>query len=437
MTRRRKWISAILFIPGSLLLAVIVAVAIIGRDEARPDDSDMLVQRLDIPDDQNGYTYILDAEDVLYYRGTKAWTESGFHPDSPDVIRDDADEQAAKDAKKVTDALDAMEDGKEWDTALAAEITEHNVKTVELFNKAMACPQFQAPKPVTNFPPVFDDLTLAQMLAFRTMALAKEGQDEAALRQAVDIVRFGHAVSQSKGVLIDYLVGVTVKGIGLGATRRVLKTTTLPPDRLKALADRLGRYADDSEGFADALRAEYEMDMTTINNTIREKNDPSIGPWRNFTGLGGIVWKPNETRRLFIESLHSGIEAVRVPYNENHWDPMLKSENKGLVRNLLTGNVVGHLLQAIMIPACRGILEQECRAKTEVAITQTLIAMKAFGDGYLYKSPVAACRRRSMNSCRSSCPPCRWTVSTASPSATRPPRRWYTPSARTAWTRAA
>ncbi len=240
MTRRKKaWLIAVGAAVVLLVVAVLTTLHILGRDEPAPDDSDLILVRPDVPDAENGLTYLAQAEAVLYWPGTKAWNEAGLHPVAPqDAPSDDPQARAAAD---ISDKIDAMRAGKQWDAALAAEILDRNAASIELFRKAMACPHFQRPKP-TRFEMVLPlPYDLVRVLTLRARGLAQEGKDEAALEQAIEIVQLGQALGRAKGSLLSYLVGLRVKEMGLEATRSLLKTTTVPPDRLKALADRLAR----------------------------------------------------------------------------------------------------------------------------------------------------------------------------------------------------
>ena len=44
--------------------------------KAPPDDSDLIVKRLDIPDDQNGFTYFQKAGEILVLAGDRGVAKS-------------------------------------------------------------------------------------------------------------------------------------------------------------------------------------------------------------------------------------------------------------------------------------------------------------------------------------------------------------------------
>ena len=106
VTRTRKVLIGLGIGVGAILLAAGIAFFVISRDEAPPDDSDLIVKRLDIPDDQNGFTYFQQAGAALYWPGTDAWKKSGKHPEPKDLDSNPDDPQA-KAAKEFCDRLEA------------------------------------------------------------------------------------------------------------------------------------------------------------------------------------------------------------------------------------------------------------------------------------------------------------------------------------------
>ncbi len=385
MSRRRKTLLILACTVAGLFLAGMAVLHLLGRDEPAPDDSDLILQRQEVPDEENGLTYLAQAEAVLYWPGTKAWNEAGLHPVAPQDAP--SDDPLAKAAADISEKVDAMMAGKQWDAALAAEILDRNAASIELFRKAMACPHFQRPMPVgigTASFPVWDELNMARMLTLRAHALAREGKDEAALEQAVDIVQLGHALERSKGNLLPFLVGFTVKGFGLDAMPSLLKTTTLPPDRLKALADRLGASIDNSEGLAEALRVEYQWSMNMVDQTMKQAESKAAkqtgmmpgNPWGGF--WGGVYYRPQETRRMFIEQVRPGVEAASKPLAQMHVSNHIPENQRGPVGQILRGNILGRMMYSIMAVDVVGAMKMKCQSNTGSAVTYAMLAIKAF-----------------------------------------------------------
>jgi len=392
MTRRRKVLLTLASVVVGLIAAALVTLYIIGRDESPPDDSMLILHRADVPDEENGFTYILQAQDALYWPVTKAWKDAALHPlpteDSDGNAVHGTPETEASDA--VKEKVEAMAEGKAWDDGLAAEIMERNATTCEILKKAMACRECQGPE-ITDIsmqiPWVFDHLAMARMMALRSRALLRQGKAEEALDQAVDVVQFGQAVERSKCGVVAYLVGATVKQMGLEALRSELKEAAVPPERLKALADRLATYADSSQGLVDALRVEYEVDWHTARDAAENlpakgsgsnARDPRI--LRRWQGLVrfGIVWKPNQTQRWFVDALRPGVEQADKPLREINWAIDKHDDQPSLPRRILSGNLLGQWLYRLMVPGVAKLASIRCQDETNVAMTRTLVALKAF-----------------------------------------------------------
>jgi len=100
MRTRYKILIGFVIAFGALILAAGILLFVISRDEPPPDDSDLIVHRLDIPDDQNGFTYFQKATEVLYWPDTDAWKKSGKHPEPEDLYGAPEDDPQVKAPKK-------------------------------------------------------------------------------------------------------------------------------------------------------------------------------------------------------------------------------------------------------------------------------------------------------------------------------------------------
>ena len=389
MSKRRKVLLVLGGAAAVLVIAALTALHILWSDEPPPDDSMLIVHRLDIPDEENGLTYLTQAAAAVYWPGTKAWDEAGLHP----VALEEAstDDPHAKAAADIDSKVDAMRMGKEWDATLAAEILDHNAKSIELFQRAMACPGFQRPRPVdigTALPPIGNELHLGRMLTLRAHALAKEGRDEAALAQAVEVVQYGHALERSKGNLVSFLIGLTAKEFGLEATRSLLKTAApIPPERLKTLADRVGAGADSSEGLAEALRGEYQWGIEMVEQAMKQAQDkvaksrgmdPQAVQRSGAVSWFGFAYRPQETRRLLMDQIRPAVEAAGMPLAETHLRDPRAEPQPGRFGQILRGNMIGHGLCSILMPSVISTQKLKCRSNTSGAVTQALLALKAF-----------------------------------------------------------
>ena len=373
MKTRYKVLIVLAAVVGLLGAAGMVTLVILSQDEAPPDDSDLRVERADVPDEQNGYWYF------------KRMSESLDMPEETSES-EEAGEQAERPAGRAL--VYAILDGKAWDAAFVEDLWQRNQQAIQLLDLGLACGQVQAPALTidSEIPEVSTFLDLARLLELHAMLLLKEGKHEAALDEAMRLVRFGHRIEGCKGGLVHYLVGAMVKGIGLGRLRAMVSETTLVPDVLVACARRLGDCRANEQGSADGLRVEYEMLIQVLEDVKAGKY--SLREIMSFDGSRRpgsppppFLFHPNETRRLFVEAYRLMLESVPLPYAE--MKPKLDSIPDPRVtaldwRTWLKGNSVGVRLYGILMPATKSFLAQTCQEDVELAATRTLIALKAF-----------------------------------------------------------
>lgn len=186
--------------------------------------------------------------------------------------------------------------------------------------------------------------------------------------------------------MVTVLVGMTVKGIGLTAFSRALAGADLPPERLRSYAASLEGLDDYSESLPAVFRAEYQVAMNSIKDMVEGKMDwRAVAPagesprnvWSRQVRLG-LVYKPNETRRLFVEQYRRWIEDVPKPLAQVRPLELVRPRDMGTVRLITRGNLVGHMLCAIFVPVGEGVLKLKCQARTHVAAVRAMLALKCY-----------------------------------------------------------
>jgi hypothetical protein len=380
MRRRNKILLGFGIGVGALILAAGVGLYIISRDEAPPDDSDLIVHRLDIPDDQNGFTYFQKAGEVIYWPGTEAWEKAAKHPGS-------------EEAEKIKDRLEKMLDGKDWDAALAAEVLDANKPAFALIEKGLACREFQVPEVKSigdEIPYVFGFLHTGRLMRLRAADLAARDKGVEAVERILDVVLFGHRIECAKGCLVNWLVGQTIKNMGTGQLSRLVAECKVPVETLKITAGRLAEWEDSGTGLADALRGEYQVDINTVDEICRGKmsintfattgHGPPRPSWsERLERLKVVLFlNPNQTKGLFAETLRSMVEDSTGPYVASRSRPVVQETPDGLLNMLATNNSVGRRLHQMLIPALSGVEKFKCRTQADVAATRAIVALKAF-----------------------------------------------------------
>jgi len=383
MTRRRRILLIVSLLAGVPLLTIIALLVIVSWDEPPPADEDLKVQRLQIPDDQNAVTVFLQAARKLDMpsRGVALASPSQGEAKEGEGPQDERE------------LFSEIADGKRWDGPFVERVLKDNAEALGLWEQGLAAPHFQAIEVKTladQIPQVFDYVNFGNLVSVRARAAAKRGNYEAAFQDCMKLVRFGHRIEGDKGCLLEWLVGVTVKGAGKGLMRDLLPESTLPPARLRHYAAELAKYPADA-GLADAFRNEYAVQVETLEGIKSGKYDPSslmlvtgAGPARGPGPLDSLGWnvlrvtsfRPHETRRTCAEAARSRIESVSKPFKDMApEDPALPDFRPA--REALSGNLVGRMFCTMLLLTSGNVLQQKCRANVDLAATRILLALKA------------------------------------------------------------
>jgi len=395
MTTARKVLLVLGLILGVPLLALAALVVAISIDEAPPFDDDLRVARLDIPDDQNAFTYFQQAIEKLDL--PKDDEPAMDSPAPPPKVKPLPGEEPAPDApppNRNQRWADLRRGDVEWDQPIADEVLRRNEAALALWEKSLDVPHYQTPLPERytydiQLPCCWPHLAIANVVGIRSRDRARRGDHEGAFDDALRLARFGQQVETGRGVLVEYLVGLTIKGMGTCLIREQVKTCTLPSSRLRHYAAELARYPCVGQGLVDAWRVEYACQVSAIEEMASGDMDftgiGSAEPKRHLGPAERLLWragrspffKPNRTRRMFAETMRKMVEDAPKRYNEiRHIDSDERPLNP--VMAVLRGNAIGEMIYRLLMPALRGVHHLKCQTNVQVAATRTLLAMKAY-----------------------------------------------------------
>ena len=341
-----------------LILLTIAAVCSIlvylGKDEPPPNDADLRLARLNIPDEENAFTYFDLASNALSYS--------------------DADREKT----------DSMLEGDEWDAEFVEELLSTNKEMFDFLAKGMACTEIQIPQIMnayTQLPYLSPWRRIATLSKVRGLHLSKDGREKEAFEEALRIVEFGQMIERSRGVLIHHLVGIAVKKLGLNALREMLADTTLDEETLRGHIETLAGLMADEGALANALRMEYSVSAGTVDSVADGTMETGFG----FSGrLLCLTLKPNKTKRMFAAQfrlLIDGTGKTLKEYTQEVSPRLAKAsadEYDSKVALLLSGNMGGITLYRILMPAFGGLTKVKCQENVSVAGTRLLIALKCY-----------------------------------------------------------
>lgn len=221
----------------------------------------------------------------------------------------------------------------------------------------------QNPKNISTDTPVFPVslfLNIARINAINSAYLFNQGKEEEAFNRAIEIVRVGQMFQDSQGFIISYLVSLTLKETGFRRIKAMISKTTLSPEILKEYIVQLEKFKLNEKGLKNALKIEYILTVNMLKEMF--ENMPS-----------SFLWKPNQTRRKFAESLRTQIKSV-YKFCGDIIEPRLPEWPPSWIKE----NFIGRTIWEIVIVNIRGLNYRRCEEDFSITITQLLLAMRAY-----------------------------------------------------------
>jgi len=364
-------------------------VILVSDEPPPPDDSDLAFVRPEVPADQNAWTYYAQAIEKLKLPKEGQDADWPPAPPAPATTGGKPTDEAAKGEPgdpppDVWKRWDAIVDNAAWEQPLVDEVLKRNAEALAFWERGMAAPECLVPEavpPMGTVPWLFDSIGLARLATVRVHNFARQGNDEAAMDEALRLIRFGHHLEGGRGVLIVYLVGATIKQMGLYAMTELVPASHVPPGRLRQGAAELARYQVDPRTLADTLRAEYGFGRVVVEKIASGECDAATAlgyrPSR-IDSLRMAFFKPNRTRRIMAEAFREMVRAA----------PMHRAEMPDLGRFhtaameeewFANGNYVGaRLCLGYVANMASWVADLKCKTNVHVAATRVLLAMKAF-----------------------------------------------------------
>ena len=200
----------------------------------------------------------------------------------------------------------------------------------------------------------------------------------------------------SGGSIINYRVGVGIESIGTDRISKMASQTSLAPDKLRGIIDKLGNYYDDGQGLANAFRVEYQAYKEFIDGIVSGKYKAqdmfNIGNDDKHAVIVKLLmtinsrnaFRPEQTKKLFGESYRSYIQAsndnTSVP--NGHWIKDAASPSSsglgGQLKYYLGSNSVGKLFYAMLVGSFSGIYDRRITTDLYLTRARLMLALKAY-----------------------------------------------------------
>ncbi len=268
---------------------------------------------------------------------------------------------------------------KKWDDKTAKDILSRNTHNLTYFAKAANKPYYQDQnsinplKATTNdVPAITYSMTASRLSVLRAIYLAKQGKDKEAIEEALNSVKVGQNIQKSQSAdFFEYLMGSVIKYQGLEAIQKILPTTKLNSNDLKAYAKTLDEYSKNEELIITILKNEYRIQAHIVD----ESSYPLLETYKLKNTFN---FKPNETKLLFANSIRESIKQAKEPYKKGTKKIDKEPPSFSYLKFFLVENSAGTLIFDLWNFQNSDLLNRHYEEDVRVAATQTLMALKAY-----------------------------------------------------------
>lgn len=347
----RKLVALIALLPACWMIFVLL----VNCFTPSFSDSDFIFSRPEIPVKCNAFWTLLKATNALYW----------------------PDRQWVK--------LDDLSNNTNWDDSLAASVLEKNRACLNLFDKAVQQPDLFVPGPKT----IDDDDSylegwrkLSRLECIQINSLHRAKKDKEAFGLAFRIINFGQRIENSGGAIITYLVGSSIKAVGLTRIREMLADTTLTRADLTPFIRQLNDFGPNKEGFTNSLKVEYEIQRSHVNDFAKGTfpGDTNSASGRAMESIGvRLLFNPERTKEKLARADRFLLNNFSKPSGEITWADMPGVEtNVSIFKHVIRGNAIGVIIFDMLSPIEEPFVTRKCREDVNVTATQLLIALKVY-----------------------------------------------------------
>ena len=353
MTRQKR--SRIII---SVLIAAALTVGIycyiMSRDIAPPDVSDLELEYLDIPHDQNAFTYI-DQAGILWEPIRRGMTVPNIV--TPIYKYDPVEMEKLMTSSRIV--FEKLDRGLEYEHLQFPRITSFDA----------------------DLPYLSSFVDLARMQLNRSLHLFKQGREKEAFDVLIDTVRFGSMMERGKGCFNNFLAGMNAKHMALQRLRELLPETTLGTETLRPYIEKLEPYYEDGESLEHAIKLEFHIWSAVIDELRdgkRPYSDVLTVPPRKMLRMP-YSFKPNETRKMLADDCRRSMANLKRPSNEFEYSKFAPAYCNIAGVSIYRGrNWVGRHLCYVVMPACERCVIKIRRSNVSIVGTQLLIALRCY-----------------------------------------------------------
>lgn len=341
--KKRNWLKAIITVSIAFLGAIIVSAIIyinlpsvfniFTRDISPIDDSDLQLEKFDVPEKDNAYFDLLKIKDDIYFPNEKK------------------------------EAIESMVAYQSWDNELAEELINKNELALKDFEDGLSKSRYE--DPIGMDPSKFSmSMNIEAMGALQDMAkleriraqyLVRNGKKEEAVLSLLKISDMAQKIQDSRSSFVHYVVGLAMRKIALDGIQEIISTEKFNNKDLGQYIRKLDNYYLRTDGLDKYIKGEYITYVNMINYMPFDNLDLAIPESEKRVGY---YFRPNKTKLLLAEDARMQISNLNLACEE---------ENKKVVIDRC-----GFMHDSILETAILGRLEENIAGKAISCMTSNI-----------------------------------------------------------------
>lgn len=256
-----------------------------GNDVEPPYDDDLMLYKIDVPENENSYFDLMKFSAVLKY-------EEVLGPLVEIIIPDEIN------------TLNYLE-SYNWDEDIVEDLLEENKEVLDIYSDAAQKPNFQYdltanPDDISYNLPIVALSSwqeVSRLNSIKAIYLMKQGYQEKAFDQAIKSIIIGQKIKESINLpSLVYLTGLSIKETGLETLKVLVNYNSLTSDESDKYKNELKNYY--SKNDHDIFKVEYIVAKESLNDVLSSSyNDEDY----KVLIENNYYFKPNKTLELFAD----------------------------------------------------------------------------------------------------------------------------------------
>lgn len=293
--------------------------------------------------------------------------------------------------------------GRTWDQAVVDNAITKNAEALGYFADAAKKQSYQFPgfadpanigQAVYGYDSALSQWNISRTAVLYSLNLQKQGKEQEAFQQALNILHVGKIIQQSQTPLMGYVVGSNLKILAMQTLQILLANTKLPKEQLTQYSAQVQDSSTTVANLANAFKLEHASSIRLFNED-NILNDPVVRD--EYSYLRGIVYwrawvprsyyyQPNKIIKQWDEIDRAALAVATRPCPQID-QPLVPHSYKFTgyqlafwLRLYFLPNAIGQFYNELAFISTGSIWQKRCNEDALNSVTQTLITLKEFSQ---------------------------------------------------------